>query len=225
MTEALLERRPMAEMLERLPMSMRALRRDKRGLPVPWFVDLRAPYIDGNPDFRVMDGKHFKVAMREHRCWVCGWLMRDWPTAAFVAGPMCGINRTTAEPPCHVECARWSAMACPFLSNPKRVRDDTNLPADRQMAGKGIMRNPGVAMVWVGKGYEVFRVTNGVLIQMPEPDAVEWYAQGRLATRAEVLESIATGLPLLEEAAARDGAEGIAEMHRMAERFQQYVPA
>jgi hypothetical protein len=35
---------------------------------------------------------------------------------SFVVGPMCGINRNSAEPPSHKECAQWSARNCPFLS-------------------------------------------------------------------------------------------------------------
>jgi hypothetical protein len=136
-----------------MPTGIALLHTDTRGFPVPWFVDRKAPLHNGNPDFRIMDGDRFKLALRERRCWVCGLPIRD-DVFAFVAGPMCGINRTSAEPPCHVACARWSARACPFLSFPKRTRDSTGLPGDASMAGLGITRNPGVAMLWLCSTYE-----------------------------------------------------------------------
>src|SRR5258708_35755545 len=101
---------------EPLPSRMLSLPIDDRGYVVPWFVD----WIDGKPEFRAMDGKKFVRAVREKLCWVCGERLGRYMT--FVAGPMCGINRTSSEPPSHLECARWSARNWPFLSNPEMIR-------------------------------------------------------------------------------------------------------
>jgi len=204
-------------------MRMKTLPRDERGFPVPWFVD----WIDGKPEFRAMDQRKYVLAVRENRCWVCGEKMGI--TKAFVAGPMCGINRTSSEPPCHIECARWSAMNCPFLTNPRMVRrEDENFNKTSHLengAGHAILRNPGVAMVWVTREYEIFNDGKGrPLIQMGEPERVEWYAQGRNATRDEVQASIDSGLPNLEAIARlQDGAP--AELRRYIDRFQKWLPA
>jgi hypothetical protein len=209
----------------KMPLGIQRLTVDTRGYPVPWFVDKAAPYVNGNPDFRIMDGAHLKLAIRERRCWVCGMKLRDGPFA-FLAGPMCGINRNNAEPPCHIECARWSAVACPFLSHPKRIRDTRDLPTSRSQAGVGIKRNPGVAMVWVCDDYETWRPPGGgVLFDLPDPLRVEWFCEGREATRAEVMESVETGLPLLLEPAARESPVACFELGRMTERFLALLPA
>src|SRR5262252_8862699 len=97
--------------LEQIPERMRDLPLDHRGYPVPWFVS----YIDGPdgtkiPEFRAMDTFKFATAIREDRCWVCGWKLGQWK--CFVVGPMCGINRVSSEPPSHLECAPWSARNC-----------------------------------------------------------------------------------------------------------------
>lgn len=210
--------------LTSLPASMARLSRDRRGYPVPWFVDKAAPFINGNPDFRIMDGAHLKTAIREKRCWVCGGKLMG-PIATFVAGPMCGINRTSAEPPCHLDCARWSAMACPFLAHPKRIRDERGLPEHVTQAGVGIKRNPGVAMLWSGDGYEVWRPGGGgVLFQLPNPTSVEWLCEGRTASRGEVMESVETGLPLLLAEAAKEGAAACFQLGQMTEQFLAYLP-
>lgn len=210
-----------------MPGSIGRLPVDGRGYPIPWFVDRKAPLFNGNQDFRVMDGKHLKIAIREKRCWICGELIRT-KESVFVAGPMCGVNRTSAEPPSHSFCAEWAVKACPFLAVPKRLRDERNLPANATQAGVGIKRNPGVAMLWATKAYTTWKPpSGGVLFDIgePVPYGVEWFCEGRQATRAEVMESIETGLPLLLEQAATGGALACFQLGQMTERFMAFVPA
>lgn len=185
-----------------MPATMRGLRVDKRGFPVPWFV----PWVDDLPVFPAMDERKREVAWRERRCWVCGGTIGR--VLAFVVGPMCAVNRTSAEPPSHLQCARFSARNCPFLANPRmgRVGDSYKGQAlGHDAPGIMLARNPGVALVWqtlrarpVGDGLGSY------LFDIGKPHAVEFYAHGRPATRAEVVESIATGLPALAELAATD---------------------
>jgi hypothetical protein len=67
-------------------------------------------------------------------------------------------------------------------------------------AGHMIKRNPGVSLLWTTRSYRPFRDgSGGILFRVGEPSQVEWFAEGRLATRAEVEESVRTGLPALEE--------------------------
>ncbi len=204
-----------------MPSRMIGLPLDERGYIVPWFVD----WIDGKPEFRAMDYQKFKRAIAEKLCWVCG--QRLGVNVTFVAGPMCGINRTSAEPPSHRECARWSAENCPFLSNPRMVRredQETREAWDKNVAGFGLKRNPGVTMLWHTRTYDTFRVDNGILIQMGEPESVEWLACGKTATRREVLESIDSGLPNLE-ALARQERGGLEHLDKARARFEKWIPS
>lgn len=206
-----------------LPARMKGLPVDERGFVVPWFVD----WIDGKPEFRAMDRKKWYRAIREKLCWVCG--QRLGVNVCFVAGPMCGINRTSAEPPNHVECAQWSARNCPFLSNPRMVRREDELINNRteSVAGIGLTRNAGVAMLWRTRQFEVFRDglgKGGLLIQMGEPESVEWWACGRPAKRAEVQASIDSGLPNLE-ALARQQKGGLEFLAKSIARFEKWLPA
>ena len=145
----------------------------------------------------------------------------------FVLGPMCGITRTTSEPPCHRECARWSAKYCPFLSRPHMGRrDDEALVAQGAIKGYGmpIERNPGVALLWAARNYRTFKPEGGGrLITVGEPTAWEWWAEGRPATREEVERSIASGLPFLEAEATRQSG-GMEELRRRVDEFRRYLP-
>jgi hypothetical protein len=208
--------------LEERPAKMRGLKTDERGYPIPWFVG----YVDGKPEFRSMDAEKWVRAIRQGLCWVCGNLLGTAKT--FVAGPMCGINRTSAEPPCHIECARYSARNCPFLSQPNMIRREDEFTreceAARPPAGIALSRNPGVTLLWQTRHFDVFDdFKGGKLICMGEPFNCEWYREGRIATRAEVEESIASGLPALEVMARLEpGAmEALAEAR---ERFKRYLP-
>jgi hypothetical protein len=206
--------------LEPLPARMKNLEIDDRGYPVPWFVD----WLDGKPEFRAMDPKKWNHAVRFKRCWVCGELLGRF--LAFVVGPMCGMNRTTSEPPCHLDCARWSARNCLFLANPEAIRrvDDTIPLISENTAGIGITRNPGVALLWITKEYDLFDDGKGKpLICMGDPESVEWYCEGKPATREQVVKSIEGGIPrLMALAMQQEGA--VAELQRQRSEFEKYLP-
>lgn len=208
---------------EPLPVRMQHLPVDERGYVVPWFV----AYKDGKPEFRAMDGEKFARAIREKLCWVCG--SKLGVNVCFVAGPMCGINRTSSEPPSHLDCAEWSARNCPFLSNPRMVRREdeeiNNQNLKQNVAGMAITRNPGVAMLWITRQYEIFDDGRGrYLIQMGEPERVEWWACGRAATCEEVMASINSGIPNLE-AIARLERGGLEALSKAYTRFEKWIPA
>jgi hypothetical protein len=207
-----------------LPNKMRSLPVDHRGFPVPWFV----AWVDGEPQFPIADGRKFAVALNQRRCWVCGHELGR--LEAFVIGPMCVVNRTTGEPPCHLECARFSARNCPFLTKPRMKRvGEENLPCGVvDGAGIAIKRNPGCAAVWIVKP-RTWRLFSdgqgGQLINIGEgpPHAVEWYALGREATRAEVMDSVESGLPLLQQYVDSD--EAAAELARRIIVTKELLPA
>ncbi len=209
-----------------IPSRIKKLQRNEKGYPVPWFVQ----WIDGKPDFRVMDPDKWVAAVKHKLCWVCGEGMGKFK--AFVIGPMCAVNRTSSEPPSHRECAEFSAKSCPFLTEPARVRREANLPPDgKGVGGIGIKRNPGVALVWITLSYKVFSVPamegvqKGYLIEIGEPVETLWYAEGRPATRGEVLRSYESGFPLLQTEALREGSEAVTALLNQYHAALQYLPA
>lgn len=185
--------------IESMPERIRALPVAPNGFPVPFFV----AWVDGKPEFRAMDHTKLVRAVREKRCWVCGEPLGRLMT--FVVGPMCGCNRVSSEPPSHTECARYSARNCPFLARPHMTRREGGMEhLDPQSAGVMIERNPGVTLLWTTRGYSPFGDGNGgVLFRIGDPEAVEWFREGRAATREEVEESVRTGLPILADIAGR----------------------
>lgn len=181
-----------------------------RGFRVPWFV----MKINGEFDFRIMDTRKLVHAIKRDLCWVCGEKLGKFKS--FVIGPMCGINRTSAEPPSHRDCAIYSATHCPFLSRPhmKRREDEVSESMKSNVAGIGLERNPGACAVWTTKGYVVFPDPDGrPLIEVGEPEEVLWFAEGRAATRAEVKRSIDTGIHHLRALCDMEASHEIAEAH------------
>lgn len=210
-----------------LPARIAKLRTDARGYPVPWFV----AWVDGPdgpetvPEFRAMDARKFRAAVQQRLCWVCGEPLGRW--LAFPIGAMCVVTRTISEPPSHVECAEWSIRHCPFLNNPRAVRDETNVPVDaRAAAGFAIKRNPGVACLWVTREYECFNDgRGGVLITIGKPERVTWWREGRSATRAEVQDAIESGLPILLNAARVDGRFAVEALEKQVQIAEGFFPA
>jgi hypothetical protein len=198
-----------------LPPQMQKLPVDHRGFPVPWFV----AWDDGKPVFPAMDRNKFHLALRQSRCWVCGGKLHA--NKAFVLGPMCCVNRINSEPPSHVECAEFSAQNCPFLSRPMAKR---TFEGDRKsVAGIMIDRNPGCCAVWVTTKFKPFDAGNGTLFELGPPKRLEFYAQGRIATDAEIRASVASGLPLLMKASQEDGDWAVAEFLQAVERFDHML--
>src|SRR5262249_43089802 len=180
------------------------LKIDDRGFPVPWFV----AWINGKPDFRIIDTPKIPKALRLDLCWLCGQTLGRFRT--FVIGPMCMVNRVSSEPPSHIDCAEYAVKACPFLTHPQMRRNEKNLEEMRDLdiardpAGIMIERNPGVTALWTlkgdaeNRGYRIERHDQGFLFRLSDPYGVSFWAHGRPATREEVEHSVTTGLPILE---------------------------
>src|SRR4051794_7295681 len=111
-----------------------------------------------------MDAEKLALAHNQKRCWVCGEPLGAFKT--FVIGPMCAINRTSAEPPSHRECAEFSARTCPFLTKPRMRRNEKALPEERTCLGFMIERNPGVTLLWITKKYTPFKAPGDVLFEI-----------------------------------------------------------
>lgn len=215
------DRRPMIDMpkrCEHLPI-------DKRGYPVPKFVET----VNGEPDFRVMKAKHLVDCVKRRLCWICGEPLGQF--YAFPIGPMCAVNRITSEPPNHLGCAMFAIKNCPFLSNPAAKRREHGMPEDKVAPG-GIMlaHNPGGVCLWITKQYRVVQVTRpgagGILFNLGEPSEVTWWVRGQPATRDEVKALLAKGLPKLVEQCERDDdpAEAFAALTQAVHRVEQYLP-
>jgi hypothetical protein len=203
-----------------IPPRMRKLPVDARGYPVPKFVQ----WIDGQPDFRVVNRSFMANAVRIKLCWLCGEALGRYQ--AFTIGPMCAINKVSSEPPSHLDCARFAAQACPFLTQPNRKRNGQDLPEEAESApGIAIPRNPGVTLIWVTESYTPFKIQGGTLFRIGEPTSVEWWSHGRTATRDEILASISSGLPILVNAARLEGPDALDALQRQITRGLALVPA
>jgi hypothetical protein len=204
-----------------VPDRMRHRPISSKGFPVPWFV----AQINGEWDFRVIGPGKIAYAHNHRRCWLCGEPLGKWLT--FTIGPMCTVNRISAEPPSHLSCAEYAAKACPFLTQPKMRRNEKGIEATGAIkpAGTMIPRNPGVTALWVTRNYRLVQDGNGVLFRVGAPAKVTWWAEGRTATRAEVDASIASGLPLLEAEAVREGPDAETALKKVYADSLQFLPA
>jgi hypothetical protein len=209
---ARISRIPMPSRIAKLPIS-------DQGYPVPYFVR----WIDGKPDFRIMDSKKLVDCVSHKKCWVCGEQLGQF--LCFAIGPMCMCNHVSSEPPSHHDCAAYSTQACPFLTMPNMRRNEKDLPEEHGAAGIMLRRNPGVVLIWTCTEYKPFRVDNGVLFQLGDPVRLEFFREGRTATREEILESIESGKPELIKAAERDGPDGLREMEKAYQAALRMVPA
>lgn len=200
-----------------VPGRIEALPRDKRGFPVPWFV----AWVEGKPVFPAADPDKMRQALKYEKCWVCGQRLGGYK--AFVIGPMCCVNRLTAEPPSHFECAKFAVLNCPFMAQPLAKR--TMGPDEGLVKPGGIMidRNPGVSAIWVTKSFAIERDNGQPLWRIGPAHKVSFWAKGRPATRAELEHSVVTGIPLLRKVAAQQGAQAMKALDRQIGAFWEMV--
>ena len=191
---------------------------------VPWFVTI---WEDGKPEFRVVDPVRWNQAVHYRLCWICGEEITH-RLYAFPIGPMCTINRVSADPACHLACSVYAAIHCPFLNDPDRVRrtdDLTDYCEEKAQDWGAIMRNPGITAIWACKKFTVERgAGTKMLVRLGNPRRVLWYYKGAVATRSEVELSIASGIHLLSDLAEQEGPLAIAALETQKARAKRYWP-
>jgi hypothetical protein len=201
-----------------IPERVLALPRDARGFPIPWFV-----HRDRNgPDFRIIGRGRLHDAIQQNLCWICGHHLAR--TKAFVIGPMCTVNRVSAEPPSHRSCAMFAAAGCPFLTRPAMSRNEKGMEETQELGGYMLKHNPGVCAVWLARDFRLYPVENGMLFRIGEPAAVLWFAHGRAAKRDEVLDAVKRGLPYLLDAARDEGQAAVDALLQQIKLAAQYLP-
>ncbi len=117
----------MKKPLPALPLHMRDLPRDVRGLPIPAMVQYDKA---GKPLFPVIDMQKWATLARGRRCGICGRPMRAQLGYWFVGGPMAIERRMFTDLPMHRECAVYSLRVCPFLALPRfrYILHDVTMP-------------------------------------------------------------------------------------------------
>jgi hypothetical protein len=186
---------------------------------VPWFVD----WVQGRPDFRIIDGRKKLLAVRENRCFICGQPLGRH--LAFTIGPMCAVNRVSSEPPSHRDCAEYAASICPFLSRPHMHRRDGGIPVEATDApGIPLDHNPGVTLIWITRSYGIIPVRDSWLLSLGDPEELIWRAHGRDATRQEILDAIHKGLPHLRRVAEFESPAAVRALEEKIETVMKLIP-
>ncbi len=200
-----------------MPATMRARIPQGGTRPIPFFVTV----IDGKPDFRLVDPLAFHQCVNLKLCWICGQPLGEG--LAFVGGPLCAINRVTAEPASHPECADYAARVCPFMVNPSASMRDTNLPEHVEIPGVET-GNPGLTAIILTRRYTALKVELRTYFRANRPTAIRWFREGREATRSEVQDAVAAAYHRL--LALRPTDEGTRrELARRLDDLGQYIPA
>jgi len=181
----------------------------------------------GTPDFRVVGPGKVQKAVKHELCWICGAPLAHSPIV-FCIGPMCACNAVSSDGPGHSDCMHYAVQACPFLTKPRMRRNEKSLPEQTcEAPGLPLKRNPGVALLWFTD--QTHYSADVGLYDLGRPLWVEWWCEGRPATRAEVLASIESGLPLLRQACDEEAehmrVEAHAELDARVREAMRLVPA
>lgn len=199
-----------------LPARMRGLPLSPKGYPVPYFVS----QIDGHYNFQLADAAKYLLCVRRDLCWICGQPLGVFRT--FVVGPMAAMNRISAEPPSHADCAEYAVQACPFMLLPKAQRRKGEPALPRIELGLMLPANPGVSLLWTTKQRTIALRGRIELLLLGEPTLVRWIAEGRPATRKQALLAVADGLLQVSAHCASDAER--ADLDERSARLHKLLP-
>lgn len=213
-----------------MPNRIKALNVSEKGYPIPFFVAV----IDGKPDFRIVDSNKFKKAIDHDLCWICGGKLGRHKT--FVGGSLVLVNRVSAEPPMHRDCAEFAVKACPFLLLPKAKRRDIVGVIDeaehgtlKNLGGVQLMHNPTVSVLYTTNSYIMGNSDEGVLFHLAQPTTVEWYREGVMATRQQAFDGVNLSIKKLIESLAEQTGRSLneveaTEIRRRVDALMVYLP-
>lgn len=167
-----------------IPSFLKHLKINDKGYPIPFFV----AYVDGKPDFRLLDPKKQHYCIHQKLCAICGKkLFKD--SYYFISGPIGYTNGVSTDPAMHRECAEYSINVCPHLHFEKSERRDKGIEhlkneQDCMLEQKPPMillvkahkfkdfRNPaneGTLIRFIPASYEIFVYENGLLTKSLMP--------------------------------------------------------
>lgn len=215
----------MTVQLPPLPPRIAALPRDTRGYPIPWFLADQSP----EANFQLAAKEKVSRAFAQKRCWICGQHMGVM--LCFVVGPISTLTRTSSEPPSHLTCAGFAAVACPFLVRPQ-MRRMPKAEGAQHPPGDFRTTNPGITALWSTRDVTMVRTTadtsvsarGGNMFLLGVPEAVAWYCEGRGATLAEVSGVVAEEARVLTLAAKREGPRAELDLLQSVQALLPFLP-
>lgn len=159
-----------------MPSRIASLPRDRRGLPIPHTV----AWVDGAPDFRVIDPIKWDRAVCFRRCGICGDVLGH--KVAFVGGPGSIGNRLFTDLPMHRDCAIYALRTCPFLAAPK-FSYAKRPPSDTRTIEVVSEQRPDTFGLGITRGFKPVRLRGGEVVLMADPFlSVEWWRLGEPVT-------------------------------------------
>jgi len=146
------------------PDRIKAMRKDERGYPIPHTVQ----WIDGKPDFRVIDPQKWMHAVNNCMCGVCGQKIEG--VMAFVGGESSIANRFFTDLSMHTECAEYALKVCPFIAAPKfsyLLNSEGIQQGEMTVISSVSDKRPSRFGLGLTTGYKLARL-------MPQDDLVIW---------------------------------------------------
>lgn len=143
-----------------IPNFLSHLKVDERGYPIPYFV----AWVNGKPDFRMLDSKRQKRCVESHLCSICGKKLFEY--FYFITGPIGLSNGTHSDPPAHRDCAEYSLQICPHLFFEKSDRNERGeiYKEARDNNTTGIMNKPKELYLIKSDKYKLIPVPGGHIL-------------------------------------------------------------
>lgn len=129
---------------------------NKNGFPIPFFVG----YVDGKPDFRLLDAKKQMYCIEQKLCAICGKKLIKH-SYYFISGPNGYTNKISTDPAMHRACAEYSLNVCPHLHIEKTTRRETGIEHLKQEQGAIMLDKPPMLLLVKADNFSKVRHPDG----------------------------------------------------------------
>jgi hypothetical protein len=123
--------------------------------PVP-FVQM---WIDGKPDFRVIDPVKVVECMEQKLCAICGVKLGEF--CWFIGGESCKHNKLFLDAPMHEQCAVFASKTCPFVSGKREEYSTRPLDTSKVRTEKWVSTQPTKMFLFKSRTKQVKHARNG----------------------------------------------------------------
>lgn len=125
-----------------IPEYLKHLKVNSKGYPIPFFV----AYVDGKPDFRLLDARKQGYCIDQKLCAICGKkLFKN--SYYFISGPEGYKNKIATDPAMHRNCAEYSLNMCPHLHIEKTTRRESGLEKLHEQQGEIMLDKPPMLLL------------------------------------------------------------------------------
>lgn len=151
-------------------------------MPIPYFAFIKD---DGVPDLRVLHPEHYRTALEQQLCGICGERLGRW--LHFIGGLSIIERPVFSDLPMHRDCAEFALTACPFLTGALTDYSNRAYPEQTVMAKtRPTEIHPRINVLYQTGKFTITATQGMQVLIADKPSSLRYFQAGQEIKRTEV---------------------------------------